>query len=126
MPIEGLDIHVSQGNSSGYLANRFNELGNGVAAFSQEIGPTFRQNGSRGTAHVMEQCWVIGGSVRGKKVAGEQIKIDQSTLFQNRDFQVLNDYCTVLAGLFARQHGPNSSQSELVFADVKPVDLGLL
>ena len=54
------------------------------------------------------------------------MKIDQSTLFQNRDFQVLNDYCAVLAGLFARQHGLNSSQSKLVFADVKPVDSSLL
>ena len=44
-------MHVSQGDSSGYLANQFNELGNGLAAFSEEIGPTFRQNGGRGTDH---------------------------------------------------------------------------
>lgn len=75
---------------------------------------------------VMEQYWMLGGSVRGKKLAEEQIKIDQSTLSKNRDFQVVNDCHAVLVGLFARQYGLNPSQSESVFAGVKPVDSGLL
>lgn len=71
-----------------------------------EFGRTFRQNGNRGTNHGHGTVyWVLGGSVRRAKVAGDQVRVEQSTLFQNRDFPVLNDYRAVLAGLFARQYG---------------------
>ncbi|MBC7649706.1 MAG: DUF1501 domain-containing protein, partial [Vitreoscilla sp.] len=59
-------------------------------------------------------------------VAGEQVKVEQSTLFQNRDFPVLNDYRAVLAGLFARQYGLSAAQNEQIFAGIKAKDLGLL
>lgn len=140
--VGGWDTHVNQGGANGYLSGRFDELGRGLLGFSQEMGAmwrnttvvvlsefgrTFRQNGNRGTDHGHGTVyWVLGGSVRGAKVAGDQVRVEQSTLFQNRDFPVLNDYRAVLAGLFARQYGLSSAQSEQIFAGVKSKDIGLL
>ena len=140
--VGGWDTHVNQGGANGYLAGRFDELGHGLLGFSQEMGAmwknttvvvvsefgrTFRQNGNRGTDHGHGTVyWVLGGSVRGGRVLGEQVRVGQSTLFQNRDFPVLNDYRALLAGLFARQYGLNAAQIAQVFADVKSQDLGFL
>lgn len=140
--VGGWDTHVNQGGASGYLAGRLGELGQGLAAYAQEMGPqwktstvvvvsefgrTFRQNGNRGTDHGHGSVyWVLGGGLKGGRVAGEQVKVDATNLFQNRDFQVLNDYRALLAGLFVRQYGLSVAQVEQVFAGVKAKDLGLL
>ena len=92
-----------------------------------EFGRTFRQNGNRGTDHGHGTVyWVLGGSLRGGKVAGEQVKVDQPALFQNRDFQVLNDYRAVLGGLFARQYALSVGQTDQIFAGIKSKDVWLL
>ncbi|OOG49896.1 DUF1501 domain-containing protein [Polaromonas sp. C04] len=140
--VGGWDTHVNQGGAQGYLANRLDELGQGLAAFAQEMGPgwrdttvvvisefgrTFRQNGNRGTDHGHGTVyWVLGGGVRGNRLAGDQVRVEQATLFQNRDYPVLNEYRAVLAGLFARQFGLNAGQLDQVFAGVKPRDIGLI
>jgi uncharacterized protein (DUF1501 family) len=140
--VGGWDTHVNQGGASGYLASRFDELGHGLAGFAQEMGGqwrdttvvvmsefgrTFRQNGNQGTDHGHGSVfWVLGGSVRGRQIAGEQVRVAPGTLFQGRDFQVLNDYRVVLGGLLARLYGLSPAQSEQVFAGVKPKDIGLL
>ena len=54
------------------------------------------------------------------------VRVTQSTLFQNRDYPVLNDYRAVLGGLTARMYGLNAAQSEKVFPIVQPKDLGLV
>jgi uncharacterized protein (DUF1501 family) len=140
--VGGWDTHINQGAASGYLASRFDELGVGLAAYAQELGPdwrdttvvvmsefgrTFRQNGNRGTDHGHGSVfWVMGGSVRGNQVAGEQVRVEQASLFQNRDFPVLNEYRAVLGGLFQRQYGLSASQIDNVFPGAKPRDLGLM
>jgi uncharacterized protein (DUF1501 family) len=140
--VGGWDTHVNQGGAQGYLANRLDELGQGLAAFAQEMGPawrsttvvvisefgrTFRQNGNHGTDHGHGTVyWVLGGGVRGGRIAGEQVRVEQATLFQNRDYPVLNEYRAVLGGLFARQFGLGASQLDQVFAGVKPRDVGLV
>ncbi len=140
--VGGWDTHVNQGAATGYLASRLDELGLGFAAFAQEMGPawrdttvvvmsefgrTFRQNGNRGTDHGHGSVfWVMGGSVRGNQIAGEQVRVELATLFQNRDFPVLNEYRAVLGGLLQRQYALNSSQIDSVFPGAKPRDLGLL
>lgn len=140
--VGGWDTHVNQGAATGYLANRLDELGVGLAAYAQELGPdwrdttvvvmsefgrTFRQNGNRGTDHGHGSVfWVMGGSVRGNQVAGEQLRVEQATLFQNRDFPVLNEYRAVLGGLLQRQYGLSASQIDSVFPGAKPRDLGLM
>ena len=140
--VGGWDTHVGQGAATGYLASRFDELGKGLAALPQELGSawknttvvvmsefgrTFRQNGNRGTDHGHGSVmWVMGGSVRGGRIAGDQVAVDKSTLFQDRDLPVLNEYRAVLGGLFARQFALGPAQVDSVFAGVKPRDLGLL
>ncbi|OEZ66575.1 hypothetical protein JAB5_56460 [Janthinobacterium sp. HH103] len=140
--VGGWDTHVGQGGANGYLAGRFDELGRGLAAFSQEMGSewrntvvvvvsefgrTFRENGNRGTDHGHGSVfWVLGGGIKGKQVAGEQVAMSQATLFQNRDMPVLNEYRAVLGGLLRRTFGLTPAQLEHVFAGVKPVELGLV
>jgi uncharacterized protein (DUF1501 family) len=129
--VGGWDTHVAQGGATGYLASRLDELGQGLAAFSQEMGSawrntvvvvmsefgrTFRQNGNRGTDHGHGSVmWVLGGAVRGKQVVGEQVQMTAATLFQNRDYAVLNEYRSVLGGIFQRQWGLSDSQLKTVF-----------
>ena len=140
--VGGWDTHVGQGAATGYLASRFDELAHGLAAFAQEMGHawkdttvvvasefgrTFRQNGNRGTDHGHASVyWIMGGSVKGGRVAGEQQRMEAATLFQNRDLPILNEYRSVLGGLFKRQFGLSASQLETVFPGAKPKDLGLV
>lgn len=139
--VGGWDTHVGQGGATGTLATKLGELGRGLSGFAQEMGPawqhsvvlvlsefgrTFRENGNRGTDHGHGSVfWVMGGAVKGGRVVGEQVAVGQPTLFQNRDFPVLNEYRAVLGGLFARLYGLNPAQTDKVFAAVKPRDLGL-
>ena len=140
--VGGWDTHVGQGGASGYLAGRFEELGRGIAAISEEMGPdwrntivvvvsefgrTFRENGNRGTDHGHGTVyWVLGGSIKGGQVAGEQIRIERPALFQDRDYPVLNEYRAVFGGLFARMYGLNDAQLARVFTDVTSRDIGLI
>ena len=65
-------------------------------------------------------------SVRGGRIAGEQVRVEEATLFQNRDYPVLNEYRAVFGGLFARLYGLNEAQLARVFADVRAKDIGLV
>jgi uncharacterized protein (DUF1501 family) len=140
--VGGWDTHVNQGGANGYLAGRLGELGRGLSNFATEMQPvwdntvvvvvsefgrTFRENGDRGTDHG-HGCayWVMGGKVNGGKVLGEQIKVEQATLFQNRDFPVLNEYRAMLGGLFKRAYGFSDPQVAQVFGNAQARDLRLL
>lgn len=140
--VGGWDTHVNQGGANGVLANKLEELGRGLAAYREEMGTmwkqttvvvisefgrTFRENGKRGTDHGHGSAyWILGGSVRGGRVVGEQIEVAQKNLFQDRDFPVLNEYRAVLGGLFARLYGLNTQQMAQVFSGVLPRDVGLV
>jgi len=139
--VGGWDTHVGQGNATGYLANRLEELGKGLAGFAQEMGPdwrdtvvvvvsefgrTFRENGNRGTDHGHGSVyWVLGGGIQGGKVRGEQQRLEQPTLFQNRDYPVLNEYRALFGGLLARMYGLSAGQIEKIFG-TPGRDLGLV
>ncbi len=140
--VGGWDTHVGQGASTGPLANRLEELGRGLAAYAQEMGPlwastvvvvmsefgrTFRENGNHGTDHGHGSVyWVLGGGVAGGRIAGAQQTLTASTLFQNRDYPVLNDYRAVLGGLFADMYGLGSAAVGRVFPGVRPALLRLV
>ena len=140
--VGGWDTHVSQGAATGALANRLDELGRGLASFADEMGPTwkstvvvvvsefgrtFRENGNRGTDHGHGTVfWVLGGGIDGGRIVGEQQALTASTLFQNRDYPVLNDYRSVLGGLFARLYGLNAAAVARVFPGAKAADLRLV
>ncbi|ATQ70025.1 MULTISPECIES: DUF1501 domain-containing protein [Methylosinus] len=140
--VGGWDTHANQGAADGYLADRIRELGRGLKRFAEQIGPqwdntvivvlsefgrTFRENGSRGTDHGHGSVyWVLGGGVRGGRIMGEQIDVDQRHLFENRDYPVLTDYRSLLGGLFQRMFGLNKKDVEHVFAAAQPIDVGLI
>jgi len=140
--VGGWDTHVGEGGAQGTLATRLEELGRGLAAFANamgdawrdtvvlgvsEFGRTFRENGNRGTDHGHGTVyWVMGGTVRGGRVAGEQVRLSRGTLFQDRDYPVLNEYRSVLGGLFARLYGLDSDRIAQVFPAAKAKDLALL
>ena len=70
---------------------------------------------------------LLGGAVRGKQVVGEQVQMSAATLFQNRDYAVLNEYRSVLGGIFKRQWGLSDSQLSTVFPGFKGArDWGLV
>src|SRR5664279_1141753 len=140
--VGGWDTHVGQGASSGYLANRLGELGKGLAAFAEEsgdawsstvvivvseFGRTFKENGNRGTDHGHGSVfWALGGAVRGGRIAGEQAAVAPASLFQNRDYPVLNEYRAVLGGVFARLYGLSGAQLQEVFPGSTAKDIGLV
>lgn len=140
--VGGWDTHVNQGAAGGYLAGRFDELGRGLATFARALGPdwnktvvvlvsefgrTFRENGNRGTDHGHGTVfWVLGGGIKGGAVVGEQVALRATSLFQNRDYPVLNEYRTVLGGLFSSMYGLNAAQVNTVFPGTTPKPLGLV
>ncbi len=141
--VGGWDTHAGQGGATGALANRFEELGRGLAAISSELGPdlwrkttimvisefgrTFRENGNRGTDHGHGSTYLLlGGGLASGTVAGEQIALTAATLHQGRDYPVLNEYRAVLGGLWQRQFGLSKAALARVFPGAPVRDLGLL
>jgi len=140
--VGGWDTHVNQGGANGALANNLSNLGQGLAAYADalgdewnntvvvvvsEFGRTFRENGNKGTDHGHGTVyWVLGGRVRGGRIAGVQVAVNAQNLLQDRDYPVLNNYRDVLGGLFARTWGLSQSQLQAVFPGAKPQDLQLV
>ncbi|QBB70670.1 DUF1501 domain-containing protein [Pseudolysobacter antarcticus] len=140
--IGGWDTHVNEGGAQGVLANNLDNLGRGLGAFAQELGPewkntvvvvvsefgrTFRENGNKGTDHGHGSVyWVLGGGISGGVIAGEQIKVERKTLLQDRDYPVLNDYRNVLGGIYSSMWGLSSAQLAKVFPDAQAVNLRLV
>jgi len=140
--VGGWDTHVNEGGSQGALASNLSGLGRGLQAFAQslgaewnntvvvvlsEFGRTFRENGDRGTDHGHGTVyWVLGGAIQGGRVAGAQQRLERGSLFQDRDYPVLNDYRAVLGGLFRSLWGLSPAQCERIFQQSAPQDLGLV
>jgi uncharacterized protein (DUF1501 family) len=140
--VGGWDTHVNEGGMDGYLANRIGELGRGLTSLAGELGPhwnntivivvsefgrTFRENGNRGTDHGHGSVyWVLGGGVKGGRVAGRQIAVSQTNLFQDRDYPVLNDYRALIGGVVQRCYGLRDDQLARIFPTAQPADLSLI
>lgn len=140
--VGGWDTHVNEGSAQGALASNIDSLGKGLAALSQELGAewrntvvavisefgrTFRENGNKGTDHGHGSVyWILGGSMSGGRIAGEQVKVTRENLFQDRDYPVLNEYRAVLGGLFAALWGLTPKQVQQVFPASTPVDLKVI
>ena len=119
--IEGWDTHVAEGGATGILANRLKELGDGMAAFYQDLGDrlddvvvvtmsefgrTARENGNRGTDHGHANVmFLLGGPVRGGKVYGRWPGLSPEVLYEGRDLDLTTDYRTVCSELLSRHMG---------------------
>ena len=140
--VGGWDTHVDQGSVQGALAASLTGLAGGLSVFAQEMGGlwratvvvvmsefgrTFRENGNRGTDHGHgNTLWVLGGGISGGHIAGRQEAVSEANLFQNRDYQTLNDYRSVLAYLFARMYGIGGTALERVLPGAKADDYGFI
>jgi uncharacterized protein (DUF1501 family) len=140
--VGGWDTHVNQGAATGVLADRIGALGRGLAGFADDLGPdiwakttvivisefgrTFRENGDKGTDHGHGSVyWVLGGSVKGGRIAGEQVSLQPGKLNQDRDLLVLTDYRALIGGIVSRVYGMSSQGLSTVFPAIQPIDLGL-
>jgi uncharacterized protein (DUF1501 family) len=70
--------------------------------------------------------WVLGGQVRGGRIAGEQVVVNPSSLLQHRDYPVLTNYRDLLGGLFGRLWGLSESRLQAVFPQAHARDLQLV
>lgn len=140
--VGGWDTHVNEGGAQGQLANVLANLGQGLAGFAEqmgtawtstvvvvisEFGRTFRENGARGTDHGRGTVyWVLGGSVRGGRIAGDQVAVERGTLNQDRDWPVLNEYRALFGGLFKTVFGLDPARVDKVFPGATARDFGLV
>ncbi|HTC50849.1 MAG TPA: DUF1501 domain-containing protein [Steroidobacteraceae bacterium] len=140
--VGGWDTHVNEGGARGALASNLTSLAVGLGTFAQslgeewnntvvfvlsEFGRTFRENGNGGTDHGHGSVyWVLGGRINGGRIAGEQVRVARDTLFQNRDYPVLNDYRAVLAGLFSGMWALSPQQLDVIFPGSSAQDLKLV
>ncbi|MEO6959952.1 MAG: DUF1501 domain-containing protein [Burkholderiaceae bacterium] len=140
--VGGWDTHVAEGNGKGQLAHKLGDLSAGLAAYAREMGPawkdtivlvisefgrTFRENGNGGTDHghgtVM---WVLGGSVRGGRLAGRQEPLSNRTLNEQRDLPVYNDYRGVAAEAIGALYGLGAKDMNYVLPGAAKLRLGLV
>src|SRR2546427_712627 len=119
--VTGWDTHVNQGGSEGQLAARLAELGQGLAAFAQDLGDrlrdvvvltmsefgrTIRENGNIGTDHGHATAMlVMGGPVNGGRVLGRWPGLDPASRFEGRDLAVTTDFRDLFGEILARHLG---------------------
>ncbi|MGH9685428.1 MAG: DUF1501 domain-containing protein [Candidatus Acidiferrales bacterium] len=117
----GWDHHVNEGGVQGQLSNLLRDLGQGIAAFHQdmgdrmedvvfvsmsEFGRTAHENGNRGTDHGHANCmFVMGGGIKGGKVYTRWPGMNEGQLYQGRDLAVTADYRSVLGEIIASHLG---------------------
>jgi uncharacterized protein (DUF1501 family) len=114
----GWDHHVNEGGVQGQLSNLLRDLGQGIAAFHQdmgdrmsdvvfvsmsEFGRTAQENGNRGTDHGHANCmFVMGGDVKGGKVYTRWPGMSEDKLHEGRDLAVTTDYRSVLGEIMTK------------------------
>jgi uncharacterized protein (DUF1501 family) len=117
----GWDTHAGQGASQGQLANRLQEMGDALAAFSAdlcermadvcvvtmtEFGRTVKENGTRGTDHGHGSVMlVLGGGVKGRRVLARWKGLREQDLFEGRDLAATIDHREVLGEVLAGHVG---------------------
>ena len=117
----GWDNHVNEGGVQGQLSNLLKDLGQGLAAFHQdmgdrmqdvvvvtmsEFGRTAKENGNRGTDHGHANCmFVMGGDVKGGRVYGNWPGLADHQLNERRDLALTTDFRSVLSEVLAKHIG---------------------
>lgn len=143
LDVGGWDTHVNQGGAQGALADRIGQLGRGLAALAEDLAPdawakttvvvlsefgrTFKENGDKGTDHGHGSVyWVLGGSVRGGRIAGEQLAFSPGLLNDKRDLKVLTDYRSLIAELVERLYSVRAPALDAIFPGMRPSALSLI
>ena len=119
--IGGWDTHVNQGSVNGQLANRLDDFAQSIAALTTDLGDKMenvviltmsefgrmaKQNGNGGTDHGHAGAmFVIGGSVKGKKVYGKWPGLALGQLYEGRDLALTTDFRTVFSEIASKHLG---------------------
>jgi uncharacterized protein (DUF1501 family) len=119
--IGGWDHHAAEGGARGALATRLRELGAGLRALHDDLGPrlddvvvvtltefgrTVRENGNRGTDHGHASVsLVMGGPVRGGRVLGRWPGLAAPKLHEGRDLAMTTDFRDLLGELLVGHLG---------------------
>src|SRR6266481_692872 len=117
----GWDNHVNEGGAQGQLSNLLKDLGQGMAAFRQdmgdrmenivfvtmsEFGRTAKENGNRGTDHGHANCmFLMGGDVKGGQVYGKWPGLNAHQLNEGRDPALTTDFRSVLGEILRKHNG---------------------
>jgi uncharacterized protein (DUF1501 family) len=117
----GWDTHAYQGNEKGQLALRLTEFSQSLAALYRDLGDrmedvviltmsefgrTVRENGNRGTDHGHATAMlVLGGSVKGGRMAGRWPGLAREQLYEGRDLAVTTDFRNLFAEVASRHLG---------------------
>ncbi len=135
----GWDTHVAQGGAEGIMARNLVELGQGLAAFYEDLGPQMGQvslvvmsefgrrvqeNGGLGTDHGHgNMMMVMGGGINGGQVYANWPGLHDEQLVGPGDLAITTDYRDVLGSLIRdRLNNPRLAD---VFPGYVVSDLGL-
>ena len=132
MEVGGWDTHINQ---NGIHNNLLPNLGKGLATLVQglepifsdttivvmsEFGRTVKENGNNGTDHGHGNAmWILGGQVRGQKVYGEWLGLQESVLHENRDLPVTTDFRQPISSILQNRLGLNNDSLNRVFPGYK-------
>jgi uncharacterized protein (DUF1501 family) len=135
--IGGFDTHFGQGVA---LPPRLTEFAGALAAFDAalgahrdrvttvcvtEFGRRVHENASLGTDHGRASCaFVLGGGVRGGRVAGRWPGLRDEDLDDPGDLRVTTDYRDLLFETLAARFG--ATEPETVFPGLAPSPLGVV
>jgi uncharacterized protein (DUF1501 family) len=115
------DHHTNEGGTDGQIAQRLDDLANGLAALSadlgermsdtviltmSEFGRTAAENGNRGTDHGHGNAMMIlGGPVKGGRIYGRWPGLKPDQRFEGRDLAITTDFRDVFSEIVTTHLG---------------------
>jgi uncharacterized protein (DUF1501 family) len=141
MEVLGWDTHIGQGLERGRMADVLTQLGEGIGAMREALGPAWRNtvivtgsefgrtvamNGTNGSDHGTATAVLIsGGAVAGGRVIARWPGMAHDKLYQGRDLMPTTDLRAVLKGLLRDHMGVSETAlAQSVFpgsAEVAPM-----
>lgn len=135
----GWDTHVTQGGTTGFLANNIEDVSTCLAAFARDLGDRMKrvtvvvqtefgrrveENSGLGTDHGRASVlWLLGGGVQGGKVHGAWPGLRVQDRDSVGDLRVANDYRAVLSEVLRKRMKADPAG---IFAGYSGAELGVL
>jgi uncharacterized protein (DUF1501 family) len=130
LSLSGWDTHSNQGAGSGALAQRLEQLDDGLRAVQSaladkwgrtavlvvtEFGRTVKVNGSRGSDHgTGGVAFLLGGAVQGGTIVGDWPGLSSSALYEGRDLYPANDLRSLFKGVLRDHLGVERSDLDRI------------
>ena len=130
------DHHVNEGTTDGQFAARADDLAHSLAALAEDLGDRLAdtvivtmsefgrrvaENGTGGTDHGHGNVMLLlGGPVRGGRVAGRWPGLTREALFEGQDLAITTDFRDVFAELVTRHLGTPASSLGRIFPGFRP------